>query len=218
MLYNRRGFLAFAGLVASAHSARREPNFAALMNLGAAYQHSPGRGISPLPMRLVDIGHLSLPSGQLISASPSEIPDANPLPLHFSPGSYPVTLSIANDRANAAAFVLFSRAKITRWVKLSTSSAAVITFIDPTGQEPWSRLTRQRSGYTHFTNALLRTMEKHRKQEHAEYVETILDPKTGLNLFAVAAASAQTETETWAGYGASRQPVAVLTHFNVVNT
>jgi hypothetical protein len=61
-------------------------------------------------------------------------------------------------------------------------------------------------------------MEKHRNQEHADYVETILNPSTGLNLFAVAAASAQTETETWAGYGASRQPVAVLSHFNVVNT
>lgn len=218
MLINRRAFLASAGLVVSAHSARREPNFEALMNLGAAYEQTPGRGISAMALRLVDVGHLSLPSGQLVLSSPSEIAEARPLPLHFSPGSYPVTLSVAKGNANAAAFVLFSRAKPTRWVKLASTQSAVVSFIDPLGQEPWARLTRRRDGYTHFTNALLRTMEKHRKQDNAEYVETILNPYTGLNLFAVAAATAQAETEIWAGYGASRQPVAVLSYFNALNT
>jgi hypothetical protein len=76
--------------------------------------------VEGVPIEVVEIGELAVPSGQIVVCDPLVVPDSPPLTKKVRPGKYPVTLYCARTKDAgdrfAAARLRFSEAKADKWV------------------------------------------------------------------------------------------------------
>nr|WP_283242750.1 DUF4241 domain-containing protein [Marinifilum caeruleilacunae] len=76
--------------------------------------------VEGIPVELVEIGDLNVPTGQIVVCDPLVVPDMPPLNKTVKPGKYPIKIYVAKTKESgdryAIATLVFSETKADKWV------------------------------------------------------------------------------------------------------
>lgn len=180
-------------------------------------------------------GDLVLPTGAIVACDPAISEDNPPFARRVLPGRYPVSLSVAHigvDQRVAFAMIRFAEGSVAKWEPAVLEGAddamrrlgreysygvdsGEDCFTDAMG---WRRLLE---GYEQNDKKLISDFEEQHRRSYVDtwsWASVVLDPASGANIITFKAGYGDGDYESYFGLGASREPVCLVTDFNVIKT